>query len=156
MSTDYPWDGRVEIAVESPASEWTLSLRIPAWCEGATVTVDGDAVPATVDERGYLRLRRAWNGTSQIVLELPMPVRVIAPHPQIDAVRGCVALARGPVVYCVEQADHPDEVAVEDLRLDPAAPPEPTGPSADLGVPVTLVGPATARAGRAGRALLDA
>ena len=52
-----------------------------------------------------------------------MPVRVVVPHPRIDAVRGCVALARGPLVYCIEQADHPDDVAVEDLRLDPAAPP---------------------------------
>jgi uncharacterized protein len=146
VSTDYPWDGRVEIAVESPASEWTLSLRIPAWCDGATVTIDGDRVPATADELGYLRLRRAWNGPSQVLLELPMPVRVLRPHPHIDAVRGCVALARGPIVYCVEQADHPDEIAVEDLRLDPASPPQPDGPNTDLGVPVTLVGPATVRA----------
>jgi hypothetical protein len=72
-------------------------------------------------------------------------VRVIAPHPRIDAVRGCVALARGPLVYCIEQADHPADVAVEDLRLDPAAPPEPAGAAPELGVPVTLVGPATVR-----------
>ena len=43
-----------------------------------------------------------------------------APHPRIDAVRGCVALARGPLVYCIEQADHPGDVPVDDVRLDPA------------------------------------
>ena len=59
--------------------------------------------------------------------------------------RGCVALARGPLVYCVEQADHPDDVAVEDLRLDPASPPAPSGPEPALGVPVTLAGAATVR-----------
>jgi uncharacterized protein len=69
-------------------------------------------------------------------------VRVVVPHPRIDAVRGCVALARGPLVYCIEQADHPG-VAVEDLRLDPAAPPAAAGDNPELGVPVTLVGPAT-------------
>ena len=142
VSTDYPWDGRVEIAVESPASEWTLSLRIPAWCEGAAVTIDGETVPATADEQGYLRLRRAWNGRAQVLLELPMPVRVITPHPRVDAVRGCVALARGPIVYCIEQADHPG-VAVEDLRIDPGAPPAPAAGNPELGVPVTLAGPAT-------------
>ncbi|MGZ8649016.1 MAG: glycoside hydrolase family 127 protein [Solirubrobacteraceae bacterium] len=145
MSTSYPWEGRVEIAVGSATSEWTLSLRVPAWCGAPAVTVDGEPVPATVDGRGYLRLRREWNGPSQVVLELPMPVRVIAPHPRIDAVRGCVALARGPLVYCVEQADHPNDVAVEDLRVDPAAPPAPAGAAPELGVPVTLVGPATVR-----------
>jgi len=147
VSTGYPWDGRVEIAVESPASEWTLSLRVPAWCETPAVTIDGEPDTAAADGQGYLRLQREWNGPSQVVLELPMPVRVIAPHPRIDAVRGCVALARGPLVYCIEQADHPADVAVEDLRLDPAAPPAPAGAVPDLGVPVTLVGPATVRSG---------
>jgi uncharacterized protein len=73
-------------------------------------------------------------------------VRVLAPHPRIDAVRGCVALARGPLVYCVEQADHPG-LAVEDLRIDPAAPPAPAGGNPGLGVPVILSGPATVATG---------
>jgi DUF1680 family protein len=139
VSTDYPWDGRVEVAVDSPPGEWTLSLRIPGWCEGATV----DGEPAEADDRGYLRLRRDWGGSSRVVLELPMPVRVLRPHPRIDAVRGCVALARGPLVYCVEQADHPEDVPVEDLRLDPASPPAPAAPEPALRVPVTLAGAAT-------------
>jgi DUF1680 family protein len=58
----------------------------------------------------------------------------------VDSVRGCVALARGPVVYCIEQADHPAEIPVEDLRLDPAAPPQAAGANDELGVPVTLTG----------------
>jgi len=141
VATDYPWDGRVEIAVEGPAAEWELALRIPAWCARATVTIDGQAQDAAVDDRGYVRLRRAWGGSSRVVLELDMPVRVIAAHPRVDAVRGCGALARGPLVYCVEQADHGD-VAVEDLRLDPDDPPQPGEADAALGVPVTLVGKA--------------
>ena len=140
VSTDYPWDGRIAIDVEGPASEWTLSLRIPAWCEGATLTVDGEAAPAAPDEHGYARVSRTWEGTTQIVLDLPLPVRVLAPHPRVDSVRGCVALARGPVVYCIEQADHPAEIPVEDLRLDPAAPPQAAGANDELGVPVTLTG----------------
>jgi hypothetical protein len=145
VSTEYPWDGRIEFAVDAAGGEWTLSLRIPAWCDAASVTIDGRAVDATPDELGYVRLRREWRGTSRVVLDLPMPVRVLDPHPRIDAVRGCVALARGPVVYCIEQADHPNEVPVEDLRLDPDAPPQPDGALAELGAGVVLVGPATVR-----------
>jgi DUF1680 family protein len=140
VSTDYPWGGRVEIAVDSRPAEWTLALRIPGWCEGATATVDGEPVDVAPD-RGYLCLRRRWDGPSRVVLELPMPVRVLRPHPHIDAVRGCVALARGPLVYCIEQADH--GAAVEDLRLDPASPPVEGPAKEDLAVPVTLVGEAT-------------
>ena len=147
VATEYPCDGRVELAVDGPPGEWTLSLRIPAWCEGATATIHGEPVAAARDERGYLRVRRAWDGPSRVVLELPMPVRVLRPHPRIDAVRGCVALARGPLVYCVEQADHPAEVPVEDLRLDTATPPAPAAPNPELGVPVTLAGPATVATG---------
>jgi DUF1680 family protein len=98
VTTDYPWDGRVEIAVDGPAGEWELALRIPAWCQRASVTVDGRDEDAVADEQGYVRLRRTWNGPSRVVLELDMPVRLIAAHPRVDAVRGCVALARGPLV----------------------------------------------------------
>ena len=143
VATEYPWDGRIELDVHGAQSEWTLSLRIPSWSEAASVAVDGQAVDATPDDLGYLRLRREWHGTTPVVLELPMPVRVIQPHPRIDAVRGCVALARGPVVYCIEQVDHPDDVPVEDLRLDPGSPPQPGGELAELGAGVVLVGPAT-------------
>jgi hypothetical protein len=143
VSTHYPWDGRVELAVDGPESEWTLSVRVPGWCEDATLSLDVEPVPAQADEQGYLRLRRAWDSTTRVVLDLPMPVRVLTPHPRVDAVRGCVALARGPVVYCIEQADHPADVPVEDLRVDPASPPQPDGEDRELGVPVTLVGPAS-------------
>ena len=58
-----------------------------------------------------------------------MPPRLVAAHPYVDAVRGCVALARGPLVYCLEQADLPDGVALEDVRLDPSPPPRGTPPA---------------------------
>ena len=65
---------------------------------------------------------------SQVVLELPMPVRVIAPHPRIDAVRGCVALARGPLVYCIEQADHPAASRSRTCASIPPRRPRPPAP----------------------------
>ena len=37
----------------------------------------------------------------------PLAPRLTAPHPRVDAVRGCVAIERGPLVYCVEEADAP-------------------------------------------------
>ncbi|HEY6746671.1 MAG TPA: hypothetical protein VI357_13250 [Mycobacteriales bacterium] len=48
-----------------------------------------------------------------------MPVRFTAADRRVDAVRGCLAVERGPLVYAVEQVDH-DGVPVDDLRLDPA------------------------------------
>ncbi|WP_410675056.1 glycoside hydrolase family 127 protein [Amycolatopsis sp. cmx-4-68] len=135
--TEYPWDGRVELTVttETPLM---LALRIPAWAEGALV----DGVPADVRD-GYAEVRRDWSAGTTVTLELPMPARVVRPHPRIDAVRGCVAVTRGPLVYCLEQADLPDGVTLEDVRIDPAAPLS-AGQRPD--VPVTLTARGTLEA----------
>src|SRR4051794_29764474 len=98
MRTAYPWDGTVEIESERP-----LALRIPAW---GTTRLDGDVVPP-----GYARVP-----AGRVTLELDMTPRIVHPHPKIDAVRGCVAIERGPLVYCVEGV-------VDDVRIDPAAAP---------------------------------
>jgi hypothetical protein len=54
-------------------------------------------------------------------LTLPMAPRLVRADDRVDAVRGCLAVLRGPLVYCVEQADLPEGVLVEQLRLDPSA-----------------------------------
>lgn len=116
VRTDYPWDGRVVLTVTTDAPV-ELSLRIPNWATNATV----DGAPAKVVD-GYAHVNKDWSTGATVTLDLPMPARVIHPHPRIDAVRGCVALARGPLVYAVEQADLPPGVTLEDVRVDPAAP----------------------------------
>jgi DUF1680 family protein len=110
MRTEYPWDGRVDLTVTTDAPI-TLSLRVPSWCQGARL--DGEPVEGD----GYTRVRRDWSAGVTLRLDLPMTPRVVRPHPRIDAVRGCVALTRGPLVYCVEQADLPAGVTLEDVRI---------------------------------------
>jgi DUF1680 family protein len=64
-------------------------------------------------------VRREWRPGETVVLELPMAPRLIAPHPRIDAVRGCVAIERGPLVYCLEAVDAPAGTSIDDLLLAP-------------------------------------
>ncbi len=105
VDSRYPWDGRVALTVrESSAGRFALRLRQPAWCGGATVQVNGE-LQAPARERGYLVLRREWRGGDRVELELPMPVRRLAAHPLVEETADRVALSRGPIVYCVEQAD---------------------------------------------------
>jgi uncharacterized protein len=138
VATDYPWQGRVSVTVE-PArpGPWTLALRMPAWCTDATVEMDGRAAPAAAVD-GYLRVRREWAPGTRIVLDLSMPAQLVEAHPRVDAVRGCVALRRGPVVYGLEQADLPGHADLEDVRLDPDAPVTVTAHGAGALAPVTL------------------
>lgn len=116
VATDYPWDGRVELTLTRvPAREIELALRVPAWADGARL--DGAAVPAG----RYARLRRRFAAGDRVRLDLPLDVRLHTADERVDAVRGCVAVARGPLLYAAEQADQPAGVAVGDLRLDPGA-----------------------------------
>jgi DUF1680 family protein len=118
MATEYPADGTVTVTVDrSSASPWTLALRVPAWCRGATVSVNGAPEPATPDAKGYLTLTRSWHAGDVVTLELPMPVRLTVAHPSVDAVRGAVAIERGPVVYCLESQDQPDGVHLDHVEL---------------------------------------
>jgi uncharacterized protein len=128
VETNYPWSGSVAVEVGSSTdAEWTLSLRIPGWARGATV--DGEPVAAGE----YATLTRRWRAGDRVVLEIDVSPRLTAPNPRIDAVRGCVALERGPIVYCVEQHDLPAGTDLADFALDPAADPIDSGPVAQLG-----------------------
>jgi DUF1680 family protein len=126
VGTDYPWQGAIALTVEeSPADRpWTLSLRVPQWCRdfriqvGETVYDRSDA-PVT---DGWLRLERSWAPGDQVVLELGMEPRLTTADPRVDAVRGCVAIERGPLVYCLEQVDHPGG-GLDDMVIDTARPP---------------------------------
>ncbi len=130
VATDYPWNGRVEITVtgsgaEEAAGDWPLTLRIPHWAAGRwSARVAGEPLSAkeAVADDGWLRLRRPWRRGDKVVLELDLAPRLTSPPSRVDAVRGCVAVERGPLVYCVERVDQPSGTRLDDLRLDPARP----------------------------------
>jgi DUF1680 family protein len=115
VETGYPWDGDVLVTVSGRGE---LAVRVPDWAAGATVTVTGARVLSEATPGEYLRVACEDGGT--VRLALPMTPRLVRADERVDAVRGCVAVLRGPVVYCVEQADLPEGVLVEQLRLDPA------------------------------------
>ncbi|MEV6591677.1 glycoside hydrolase family 127 protein [Streptomyces acidicola] len=111
VETAYPWNGDVRLMVErAPDRPYAIKLRIPAWARD--VTLDGEPVTA---EDGWLTVERTWAEGDTLRLHLPMPVRGHVSHPHLDATRGAVGVARGPLVYCVEQQDSP--APVDDLVL---------------------------------------
>ncbi|MFI0723218.1 glycoside hydrolase family 127 protein [Streptomyces sp. NPDC021224] len=129
VNTRYPDDGTIAVTVEeaggdantAAARPWTLSLRIPQWCRRFAVTVAGQPLAEPAAEDGWLHLERKWTPGDEVVLELRLDVRRTAADPRADAVRGCVAIERGPLVYCLEQADQ-DGGGLDDLVLDLSRP----------------------------------
>jgi hypothetical protein len=132
VRTDYPWHGRIAVrVVETPDRPWTLSLRVPQWCRSATLTGPDGEVPVVTGDGPARQLRR-WRAGDSVVLTLDLPVRVTEPDPRVDAVRGCVAVERGPLVYCLESVDAPAGVELEELVWDGSRAPV-TAPRPDLG-----------------------
>lgn len=120
VDTGYPREGTVRIRVLS-AGPWTLTLRVPAWARGATV----DGEPA---EPGTVPVRRDFRDGDVVELRLPVAPRFTFPDPRIDAVRGCVAVERGPEVHCLESVDLAAATGgrlgdVADVTIDPAVAP---------------------------------
>lgn len=108
QETRYPWDGQVSIRIDlDQPAHFGLRLRIPGWCRNAQVQVNGEAVDtAGKIERGYLRLERNWQPGDRVSLDLAMPVERMHAHPDVEADAGCIALQRGPLVYCLEGIDN--------------------------------------------------
>ncbi|MFC9694897.1 glycoside hydrolase family 127 protein [Kribbella sp. NPDC056951] len=113
VGTDYPWDGEIAVTVvDAPATEQAIVLRIPSWAQDARL--DGEPVPS-----GWATVRRTFTAGEVVKLSLPMAPRAHGSHPYLDATRGAIAVARGPLVYCVEQQD--SATPVDDLLLSVTA-----------------------------------
>ena len=125
--TEYPWSGLVRLTVtpEKPA-EFELCLRIPGWALGrpvpgdlyrftdaaaapAALKVNGKPADAAAADDGYVHLKRRWQAGDVVDLDLPMPIRRVLAHENVKDDLGKVALMRGPVVYCLETVDQPDQ-----------------------------------------------
>jgi DUF1680 family protein len=121
VATSYPHDGSITVRItQADGRPWALTLRVPAWAAAAEVT---DSVGRRTVGPGAVVVERPFVVGDEVTLDLPMNPRWTAPDPRIDAVRGCVAVERGPLVMCVESVDLPDRRHVDLLEVDPAASP---------------------------------
>ncbi len=124
QQTRYPWEGKVEILLSLPGEKkFSLFLRIPEWCERATVKVNGATVQEVPRGGTYLQLERTWKSQDKVLLEMDMPPALMACDTRVEGTRDSVALQRGPLVYCLEEADHPGiDVRLVRLVHDPTDP----------------------------------
>ncbi len=120
---DYPWDGKVRILLNPETGKrFTVRLRIPGWVldkplpgdlyhfldenlEAGTLKVNGEAIDFEI-EKGFAGISRSWSKGDVIEFDLPMPIRRVSAHEQVEDNRNKVALVRGPVVYCAEWVDN--------------------------------------------------
>jgi uncharacterized protein len=106
--TEYPFRSTVKISVTTPRPvTFPLQLRIPAWAGGATVTLgSGERRPAL--QGTFHEVVQTWEGTTEIVLELPAVPQLHRGHNNAAAIR------RGPLLYALKMGEswqrvHADE-----------------------------------------------
>ena len=137
QETSYPWSGAVKLTIDpSEPTEFALHLRIPGWARNepvpsdlyryldrpdapVTLRVNGEPV-AVESNQGFAVVRRNWRSGDTVELDLPLPVRRVMSHENIEDNRGRVAVERGPLVYCAEGIDNGG--AALDLTLPDDAP----------------------------------
>jgi DUF1680 family protein len=119
QKANFPWDGKVEIAVNPEASSrFILKIRIPGWARNEAIPGgiykftenDNDPVKLSVNgtaldiqtEEGYAVVSRLWKQGDKVEIEIPMPVRKVIADERVKEDNGKIAFQRGPVIYCAE------------------------------------------------------
>lgn len=107
QNSNYPWDGNIKFTFAQVEGDgkFKFALRIPAWCELFTLSVNGESIGAQVKD-GLVVLDRTFKTGDVVELNLDMQAQVVEANPLIDADYGKVAVVRGPIVYCVEECDN--------------------------------------------------
>jgi len=138
QETGYPWEEKTLFTVhpESP-QRFTISLRIPSWARTNghlpsdlyqfadskridwKISINGKDASVSDLKDGYVQITRKWKPGDQVEFILPMPVRQIHSHPNVEATKGKVALMRGPVIYCFEGVDNHFNVLEAALAPNP-------------------------------------
>ena len=122
IKTRFPWDGKVELSVVEAKGEWQMSLRLPGWARECRLRVNGEPANLPMVSGSYARVNRALQAGDQVSLELSMEPYYVQPNPRVDELRGSLAIQRGPLIYCLEQADQPENVNLLDAGVNPYLP----------------------------------
>lgn len=134
MTSEFPWNGKVTLQADSADTPFTLALRIPGWCTSYQVSLLGaahnpisgsetitglDASEYTIKD-GYLYITRKWKESETLTLDFPMEIQVWNANPNVREDIGRAAVTRGPITYCLEEADNGSDLHL--LTLDWNAP----------------------------------
>jgi len=142
--SNYPWDGKINITVkEAPSKTETFHFRIPGWCKKYSFKVNGKIPFALsyINYNGYYTYKQHWKTGDKIELVLEMPVTLLESNPLVEATKNQVTVKRGPIVYCLESADLPQQ-NVFDVMIPASIQLQPVAMKIDIGNVMALTGEA--------------
>lgn len=125
QTTNYPWDGKIVITIkEATSNVVNIFLRIPGWSKGYSLRINGSYPKVRDRDGGFVIAGRKWNAGDKIELNFEMPATLLESNPLVEETKNQVTVKRGPIVYCMESADLPnqnvfDVVIPANIKLQP-------------------------------------
>ena len=94
--TDYPFGDTIRFKFSAPRSvRFPLQLRVPAWCDKASVHVNGKAGPGA-EPGSFYTLNRTWTPGDEVTVHLPMGIQTV------HGVNDSQCVWRGPLLYTLK------------------------------------------------------
>lgn len=121
VETSYPWEGKADYTImPKTEEEFTLAIHIPGYVdferEENCLRVNGEILDAgKLLKKGYVYITRKWTVGDKVSLRFPLEVRRAYANQHVRENAGCVALLRGPMVYCFEGVDNGE--MIQSLRI---------------------------------------
>ena len=126
QETNYPWDGSVKFTLGLPQiKEFIIAIRIPGWAQNKPVPSDlyyylkprDFKISLKINKKpinfqidnGFAKIQCTWKDKDVIELNIPMPIRRVLSHTNVENNTDKVAIERGPIVYCIESVDNEAE-----------------------------------------------
>jgi len=107
LETAMPYGGENTLVFSSCESvSFTAALRIPEWALQYDVLLNNAPVNDPVIKDGYLYISRTWNSGDIVNINFKLKPVVIRSNPCIKGNLNKIAIQRGPVLYCLEEADN--------------------------------------------------
>ena len=110
MDSSMPWEGKIRLQISAKeTAEGSLYIRVPEYARNPIFTLDGKkAVPGI--EKGYAHFKEDWKN-QVITLEFSMEAHFAYANPNVRADVGKAAVVKGPLVYCLEEADNGENLS---------------------------------------------
>lgn len=107
LESSFLTDGNsiLTVSVSKPV-EFGLNLRIPEYVRNYTVLINNAPEDRLPLKNGYLEIYREWTGKDTVEIQFEIKAEFVAANPEVRADAGKVAIVKGPLVYCLEEADN--------------------------------------------------
>ena len=119
LSGGWPWEGNINVTFHCKKPvDFTYAIRKPDYVSSYTIKINGKETRPKVKD-GYFLFERKFTEGDSISYQMDLPVRLIHANPRVREDVGKVAVMRGPIVYCLEEADNGKDLHLLHLTQEP-------------------------------------